>query len=270
MAVIEGHRLWRHTRRSLRRALLRPLERLAIALVPAVYMAYMRLVYATSRVDPNGFPDLHRIIRKHDGAVGLLWHEEVFTVAYGYHHLGFRPHTLASLGTSGELITRMLERCAFVVFRGGSSSKASRRREQVVEEMTRHMQRTREVIYGITVDGSRGPAYRIKRGGILIARDCKRPVILARTWYRRMIRLSTWDRTAIPLPFNQIRYYLSGPYEVPPDAYDEEGLHRFRLKLEDDLIDLAARSYRDMGQAPPPNLVKRSASERERRKTSSA
>jgi hypothetical protein len=254
----------RRARRALRNAVVRPLTWLALAITPRLYMAYMRLVYATSRIEPGDFPRLHDIIREHDGAVGLLWHEEVFTVAYGYHYLKFRPHTLASLGTGGEIITRMLLRCGFVVFRGGSSTKASRRREGIVEDMIEHMKSHREVIYGITVDGSKGPAYRIKRGGILIARECDRPVILARTWYRRAIRLSTWDRTAIPLPWNEIRYYLAGPYRVPEDARTEEGLHRFRLQLEDELIDLAARSYRELGQAPPPNLVKRSAEEREK------
>jgi lysophospholipid acyltransferase (LPLAT)-like uncharacterized protein len=251
-------------RHQLRRLLGRALTALALSVVPRLYLLYMRGVFATSRVVPGDFPRLHEWIREHDGAVGLLWHEEVFTVAYGYHHLGFRPHTLASLGTAGEVITRMLELCGFVVFRGGSSRKGSRRHARVVEDMIEHMQGTREVIYGITVDGSQGPPYRLKRGGLVIARECQRPVVLARTWYKRCVRLPTWDRTAIPLPWNEIRYYLAGPYPVPPDAGDERGLRRFQLQVEDDLIDLAVQSYRDLGQAVPAQLVKRSAQERER------
>lgn len=207
-------------RRTLRHALMRPLTRVALAVVPRAY------------------------------------------VAYGYHHLGFRPHTLASLGTSGEMITRILELCGFVVFRGGTSRRASRYRAGVLDAMIHHMRKHHEVIYGLTVDGSTGPAYRVKLGGVVIARECGRPVILARTWYKRMLRLSTWDRTAIPLPFNVIRYYLAGPYPVPGEVRSEEGLHRFRLRLEDDLIDLTTRSYRDMGQPLPPNLVKRNDEER--------
>jgi len=128
--------------------------------------------------------------------------------------------------------------------------------------MVDHMRATRDVTYGITVDGSQGPAYRMKPGGILIARECGKPVALARTWYARSIRLGTWDRTAIPLPFNRIRYYLAGPYPVPADADTEEGLHDFLLRMEDGLIDMAARSYRDLGQPLPANLVKRTEEER--------
>jgi lysophospholipid acyltransferase (LPLAT)-like uncharacterized protein len=249
-------------RKALRGVVVPPLVALGNAVVPGLYLLYMRFVYATSRIRVNDYTRLHDVIREHDGAVGLLWHEEVFSVAYGYHRLGFRPHTLASLGRIGELITRLLLRCGFVVFRGGSSSKESRRRADVLSEMIEHMRENREVIYGITVDGSQGPAFRMKRGGVVIARECGKPVILSRTWYRRCLRMPTWDRTAIPLPWNEIAYHLAGPYAVPDDAREDVGLARFVLRLEDELIDMAAQSYAEMGQAAPPALRKRTAEER--------
>ena len=113
----------------------------------------------------------------------------------------------------------------------------------------------RGVLYGITVDGSKGPAYRMKTGGVVIARECGKPIVLVRTWYRRCLRLPTWDRMAIPLPFNVIHYYAQGPYEVPPNATAEDELERFTAFLERELIALAARSYDDAGQARPANLV---------------
>lgn len=222
-------------------------------------MLYMRLVWSTSRVDPGTFLEFKDVIAAHNGAVGLLWHEEVMTVAYGYAYLGFRPHTLASVGPSGEVIARMLARCGFVVFRGGSTTHRSRRREGVLQEMIEHMRTTDEVVYGLTVDGSKGPPYRMKSGGIVIARECEKPIALARTWFKRYIRLPTWDRMVVPLPFNVIRYYWKGPFLVPENAATPEGLETFRLQLENDLIDLAARSYADMGQRRPKNLVKENA-----------
>jgi lysophospholipid acyltransferase (LPLAT)-like uncharacterized protein len=251
--------LTRLFRQRVRPLFSRRLSKLAAALVPTLYLAYMRLVWATSRVDGHDFLALKDIIAEHNGAVGLLWHEEVMTVAFGYAYLGFRPHTLASVGESGEVITRILNRCGFVVFRGGSTTHRSRRREGALAEMIAHMRTHDLVIYGLTVDGSKGPAYRMKTGGLIIARDCGKPIVLARTWYRRCVRLPTWDRMAIPLPFNVIRYYLRGPYMVPANASAEIGLEEFRRNLENDLIDLAALSYDEMGQKRPANLLKRSA-----------
>lgn len=246
-------RLWRQRVRPL---FSKRLSALAAVVVPWLYMAYMRLVFSTSRVDPHDFERLKGIIVEHNGAVGLLWHEEVMTVAYGYYYLGFRPHTLASVGDAGELIARMLQRCGFVVFRGGSTTGLARRREGILEAMIDHMRTHDNVIYGLTVDGSKGPRYRLKRGGVVIARECNRPIVLARTWYKRCLRLPTWDRMAVPLPFNRIGYYLKGPYFVPESAASDDGLERFRLELENDLVDLAAESYADMGQPLPPELRK--------------
>jgi hypothetical protein len=251
---------WR-IRRHLRSIFSRPLSRLSALVVPYLYVAYMRLVWATSRIEgAAGFKELISMAERYDGVVALLWHEEVMTVAYGYPYLGVRGHTLASLGDSGEVIARMLKLCGYFVFRGGSTTGRTRRREGTLLEMIDHMRTTRKVTYGLTVDGSKGPAYRMKTGGIVIARECDRPIALVRTWYKRCVRLATWDRMAIPLPFNVIRYYLRGPYHVPDSAGTEEGLERFRLELENDLIDLAVRSYRDMGQIVPENLTKRAAS----------
>ncbi len=251
------HRLAQIFRNTVRPVFSRRLSKLMAVVVPGIYVAYMRFVWATSRIQPGHFLDLKRIIAEHNGAVGLLWHEEVMTVAFGYPYLGFRPHTLASLGEAGEVISRMLLRCGFVVFRGGSTNRPSRRREGTLQDMIVHMRTHDQVIYGITVDGSKGPAYRMKTGGIVIARECNKPIVLARTWYKRCLRLRTWDRMAVPLPFNVIGYYLKGPYRVPESAHTETGLEQFRVKLENDLIDLAALSYDDMGQPRPANLVKR-------------
>lgn len=234
--------------------LARPLFWLALRTLPSLYLAYMRFVWATSRVSDHGLLELHEINRRGNGSVGILWHEEVFTVAFAYAYLGFRPHTLASISDMGHLITRALERCGFVVFRGGSSRKKSRRRGSVLRDMIEHMQTHDRVIYGLTVDGSSGPPYRVKPGGILIAQTCDKPIVLARTWYKRAVRLPTWDRTAIPLPFNEITTYMRGPYRAPGTSEGEEETERFRKMLEDDLIELAAHSYAAMGQARPEGL----------------
>lgn len=238
----------------------RRLAALAAAVAPHIYVAYMRFVWATSRI--VGAEEFRRqvqeTVERHDGAVGILWHEEVMTVAWGYSWVGCACHTLASLGESGEVIARMLRMLGFTVFRGGSTTGRSRRREGAMRDMIEHMRTTPRVLYGITVDGSKGPRYRLKTGSVVIARECGRPLIVVRTWYRRCIRLGTWDRMAVPLPFNEIRYYFRGPFPVPADASTPEGLERFTLELENELIDLAARSYDESGQDRPAELVRRS------------
>jgi lysophospholipid acyltransferase (LPLAT)-like uncharacterized protein len=248
---------WTHARRRVRRFVTRPLAALTAAIAPPFYMLYMRLVWSTSRVDLGNFAELQRLCDKYDGAVALLWHEEVFTVAYGYWWAGIHGHTLASRGDAGEVITRLLLRCGYTVFRGGSTTSRSRHREGVINDLVAHMRDHHGVLYGLTVDGSKGPPYCMKTGGIVIASTCGKPIALVRTWYRRHLRLPTWDHTAIPLPFNHIVYYYRGPYFAPENLADSAALEHFRGQLEGDLVDLAAESYRAMGQSLPAHLVKR-------------
>ncbi len=253
-------KLLRRVRHRIRPLINRPLAMLAHALLPRLGLLYLDLVWKTSRVDSESLSALRQIYEEHQGLVALLWHEEIATVAYAYSQakLGFQPHTLASPGDAGEVITRMLEMSGCVVFRGGSTRHQSRRREGVLEDLIEHMRERDAVFYGITVDGSKGPAYRMKSGGLVIARECGKPIALIRIWYRRCFRLRTWDRTAIPLPWNEIRYYLRGPYFIPADAATPAGLERFRLALERDLIELARQSSRDMSQPAPASLQPRS------------
>jgi lysophospholipid acyltransferase (LPLAT)-like uncharacterized protein len=210
---------------------------LATLVLPRLYMAYMHLVRVTSREDGSRLDAvLLDAADRHDRAVCALWHEEVFTVAFNYRH--FHGHTLASVSDFGEVISEMLRLCNFVVFRGGSGSKS--RRRDVLADLIEHMQTTPRVLYGLTVDGSQGPVYRLKPGAILIARACRAPLVLVRTHYTRGITLNTWDRTQIPLPFTRRLTLATGPYWIDPDA-DDAAVEALRVHLENELLELTAR-----------------------------
>lgn len=216
---------------------------LAVLVLPRLYVAYMWLVEVTSRKDDALLGELlFGSLERYDRVVAALWHQEVFSVAYNYRR--FHGHTLASVSDFGKVISRMLELCNFTVFRGGSGSKS--RRTSVLRELIEHMQTSPRVIYGLTVDGSRGPVHRVKPGCVLIARACRAPIVVVRTWYRRGITIPTWDRTQIPLPFNRKLTLAAGPYWIAPDA-DDETVEAFRLHIENELLELTDRGFSAMG-----------------------
>ena len=207
----------RKTKRRVVKELRRALMKIGLYTVPYLYIAYMWLVYKTSRVEELGYrPDLVRAER--GGGVWALWHDEVFFVAWSFGK--YRPDTLASEGDSGAIITRMLQLCGFRVFRGGSSSSHRRRYTAVVKDMIEHMRTHTGVLYGITTDGSKGPVYRMKKGVVTIAVGTGAELFVEKTWCRRYFRLPTWDRTLVPLPGNHIVHVHAGPIAVPPGAED--------------------------------------------------
>lgn len=234
--------------KRLRRWLSARLIGLATLVLPRLYMAYMALVRVTSREDGRSLDEvLFDAVNRHDRAVAALWHEEVFTVAYNYRH--FHGHTLASVSDFGEVISEMLRLCNFVVFRGGSGSKS--RRRDVLGDLIEHMETVPRVIYGLTVDGSQGPVYRMKPGAVAIARACRAPIVLVRTHYTRGLTMKTWDRTQIPLPFTRRLTLASGPYWIAPDA-DEATCEAFRAHLEHELLELTARVAVELEGDPGP------------------
>ncbi len=203
--------------------------RLAFLILPRLYLLYMWFVYKTSKVEELGFtPDDMR--RAHGGGIYCLWHDEVFFVAYS---LGkWKGHTLASKGDLGELITRFLHMCGYVVFRGGSSTARRRRELGVLELMIECMNTEKDVVFGITCDGSKGPIYKMKSGSARLSVACQVPMGLQRTWCKRYIRINTWDRTVIPLPFNHIVSHYQGPFYPPKQDASAREVAEFTAGLE--------------------------------------
>ena len=213
---------------------------------PVLYLAYCRFVWWTSTIEDELTGPLMDGLDRHDRFVSLIWHQEVFTVAFAFKH--FHGHTVASTGNFGRIITRMLEACNFTVFRGGSSSGRARRK-RILVDMIRHMREVSRVPYGITVDGSNGPPFKLKRGAVVIARACGAPIFGVRTWYSRCLQLSTWDRSAIPLPFGTIRMQAIGPYWVSPEGGEFE-LEDAVAHLQSELHDLVSYAYQRVDHLP--------------------
>lgn len=242
------HALSRAQRR-VKKAMRRALMALGLYTVPYLYIAYMWLVYRTSRVESLGpDPGLARV--KYGRAVFALWHQEVFFVAYAFGKA--HPDTLASQGDSGAIITRMLELSGYRVFRGGSSSGDRRRSTGIVDEIVEHMRSTPGVIYGITTDGSKGPVYRMKRGAIQIAVETGAPVVVYKTWCKRFFHLPTWDRTIVPLPFSRITYVFSGPYWPNTTLPEDQRFDALYAEVERALCGVTAWARRRVEGLPLP------------------
>lgn len=66
----------------------------------------------------------------------------------------------------------------------------------------------------LTPDGPKGPMYKIKPGVLFGAKTCGVPIITLSWNASRCIRLNSWDRFCIPLPFSKIQVYISEPLMI--------------------------------------------------------
>jgi lysophospholipid acyltransferase (LPLAT)-like uncharacterized protein len=75
----------------------------------------------------------------------------------------------------------------------------------------------------ITPDGPRGPAERMDKGAPVLAQITGAPVLLVGLASKPCIRVGTWDRTVIPLPFSRGAMVWDGPLTAARNA-DAEAL----------------------------------------------
>lgn len=114
-------------------------------------------------------------------------------------------------------------------------------------EMRRRLSAGKHV--GITPDGPRGPARNAAAGAITLAQASGAPIIPVAWSTRRMPRLDTWDRLAIPGAFSTGIQCWGEPYHVPEGA-SPETLEQARLDLEDRINAITAKADRWSGHTP--------------------
>ncbi|MEN8662420.1 MAG: lysophospholipid acyltransferase family protein [Lentimonas sp.] len=215
--------------RRIKRVFNNLLEAFGCLILPLLYRLYIFIIWSTSHTTDNYAKRYDLFTKKFGGLVAMLWHQEVVTAPHVFK--GRKVHTLASLNTMGRLITALLENHDFKVFRGG------RRKHIVLKDMIRYLQQNPDVVYGITVDGSRGPARKMKRGSCLLAKGSGTPLFAVCTRARHCLYVPSWDEIAVTLPFNRIDTYALGPYWIDPDC-DSKTFDVFCQHIEQELLSL--------------------------------
>jgi lysophospholipid acyltransferase (LPLAT)-like uncharacterized protein len=136
---------------------------------------------------------------------------------------------MVSASGDGAFLETVLARFGLHAVRGSTS----RRGPQALLEASRWLRNGYSV--AITPDGPRGPARRVQMGIIYLAQVSGRPIIPVSNYARWKVRLNSWDRFQIPLPFSSCDLYDNEPIYVPRSATDEER-EQLRVKLEASML----------------------------------
>jgi lysophospholipid acyltransferase (LPLAT)-like uncharacterized protein len=163
-----------------------------------------------------------------------IWHNHLVLAVASYDdHLLKKWHekglvTMVSASGDGALLAAVLAKFGMESIRGSSS----RRGPQALLEAARWLRKGYSV--AITPDGPRGPAQKIQDGIIYLAQVSGRPIVPISNFARWKIRLPSWDRFQIPLPFARCELYDNDPIWVPRDATDADR-EQLRFKLEESM-----------------------------------
>lgn len=123
-----------------------------------------------------------------------FWHSRLLGLCYT--HRFRNAGIMISQSFDGELVARITKRFGYHAFRGSASRNGA---AALIE-----MLKSQGCDLGLTVDGPRGPAERVKPGAVALAAHSGLPIVPISIVASRAWRIKSWDRLIIPKPFSTV------------------------------------------------------------------
>jgi lysophospholipid acyltransferase (LPLAT)-like uncharacterized protein len=200
-------------------------QRIALRIIIAAGYWFIRILGPTLRV----------CVSREDGAqetvaqrplIASFWHSCMIPATYACRDLGVR--VMSSNSYDGEYMGRIIRRFGFVPVKGSSSRNAVR----ALLGLRRALDEGWTVAF--TLDGPRGPRYKVKPGPVALARSSGVPLTMFHAAVDRAWVLNTWDRLLIPKPFSRVLIRFGKLIVVPSDASDQD-VERYQQELQESL-----------------------------------
>ena len=159
--------------------------------------------------------------------VAAVWHRNLIIAAPIFHS----RHVMVPVSRShdGDLTVAVLEKLGFDPPPRGSSSRGA---AAVLLRIIRFLEQGRLV--AVLADGPRGPSRQVKLGVLGAARASGQPLLPVGMSARPCLRLGSWDRALLPLPFATVVVAYGDPFRVPKSTHRRD-LEALRRKLEEQL-----------------------------------
>ena len=214
-------------------------RRLAYRLLAPVGLAVLRFWWATCRiVKVTGAEHFDAALAQAPSMLPCYWHQhELFCGRWllGQRSKGLKLGFLISPSVDGEVPAMIARMLGAEVIRGSSTHTGARALRDYYNLLVKE-----QVSPVITPDGPKGPRFKFKPGGILLAQISGRPLLpmayaASRAW------LVSWDKFVIPWPFARIAIAVGAPRSVPRSfaANDPEAMAALQAELEAELHRLA-------------------------------
>ncbi|MDB5438675.1 MAG: hypothetical protein JWM33_1102 [Caulobacteraceae bacterium] len=193
-----------------------------IAFAASLIAGYLKLCFLTLRWRREGMEIAQGVWDQEGGAIVCVWHQGVpmGPLAWPKGEARQELRILISKSADGEFITQTMARLGHGSVRGSSAKKSkagskNKAGELAFREMVAWVKSGGAI--AVTPDGPRGPARVMAPGVLALARMTGAPVLLAGLACKPCIRLKTWDRTIIPLPFARAALTYAGPVHAGRD-----------------------------------------------------
>lgn len=185
---------------------MRPLRNPAVQSALAWILAqWMRFCFATIRWTHENQAAAEQVWAQGGGVLCVFWHSRIgLSPSCWPLHRAQPAKALISLSADGEFIAKAVARQGFPAVRGSSANKDKADRAKGGSQALRDgLKQLKVGALAITPDGPRGPANVMAEGTTLLAKLSGAPVLLIGMSCHPAIRLDSWDRAVLPLPFGK-------------------------------------------------------------------
>lgn len=187
------------------------IQSLVSSIIGRLAALLIRALAATWRVRSEGVNPM----RSKAANLGAIWHQDALISAWWFRDLGITIPV--SRSSDGDIVTPIVVALGYVEPPRGSSSRGG---AAALRGLVRHIKGGATA--AILVDGPRGPARQSKIGVVSLARLTSTPITPVAFSASAAVRLRSWDRTVVPLPFARVVARFGEPIHVPSDASPEE------------------------------------------------
>lgn len=185
---------------------MRPLRNPVIqTILSSVLAAWMRFCLATIRWTWEGREHAEAVWAAGGGVLCTFWHSRIgLSPACWPLDLAQPAKALISLSPDGQFIARAVALQGFPAVRGSSANKDKADAAKGGSRALRDgLKQLKVGALALTPDGPRGPMRVMAEGLPLMARMSGAPVLFIGMSCRPAIRLNSWDRAVLPLPFGR-------------------------------------------------------------------
>ena len=172
----------------------------------------IRVLCHTVRWRVEGWEHYESIVAQRRQPIFACWHGRILLATYYWRDRGIVVMT--SRNFDGEWIARIISRFGYGAARGSTSRGGLRAQVQLKQDLATGRPA------GFTVDGPRGPVYRVQPGAVWLAGATGNPILPFHIEADRYWSTHSWDHTQIPLPFSVAAVSIGAPFEVPDPSID--------------------------------------------------
>ncbi len=199
------------------------LQRVYVTLICRLAWVLVWAINSTSRLQVEGLENLEESASQ-GGIIFSFWHNQIFNWSYAAR---FRDIVvMTSRHFDGEYIARMIRLFGFRAARGSSTRGGA----AALLELKDYLGNGVDVAF--TIDGPRGPVYKVKPGPVWLSKKTGFPVLPVHIQPHRYWELNSWDRFRIPKPFTHVLVQFGEPIQIGADADPEVWLPAFQAGMD--------------------------------------